>query len=333
MKSSNASPSVFGTDFQANAAIFLALENIKELAKLRMEGEKQDIELTLKNGKKLYAQAKSVVNAKTDYNNVRRNLKDALVSLSNADSNNIIKLIFITNSNNPFNDKESMAKFYGPPTEIEYKDLPDSAKKVIDDILKREKIYFDLNKLLVKYFMFETDNEREKYKVIRQEISEFINRLDLNISYEELMDIWQHEVFKNGTKIDTEITINKKDMIWPVVVLAFRKNDCHKLLDEYDDGLIEEINKRYNATINNRIERYDVVTKVIYNFESCRIKGTSAKQSIINFIEDRWWEYIDLFSLESIQDVEIKEGVCKLILSKILDQRFTIDKIKKGVVL
>ena len=35
---SNASPEVFGFDFQVNATIFLLLDNIKELKTIRMEG-------------------------------------------------------------------------------------------------------------------------------------------------------------------------------------------------------------------------------------------------------------------------------------------------------
>lgn len=34
----NASPEVFGFDFQVNATIFLLLDNIKELKAIRMEG-------------------------------------------------------------------------------------------------------------------------------------------------------------------------------------------------------------------------------------------------------------------------------------------------------
>ena len=37
-KNSNASPEVFGFDFQVNATIFLLLDNIKEVKAVRMEG-------------------------------------------------------------------------------------------------------------------------------------------------------------------------------------------------------------------------------------------------------------------------------------------------------
>lgn len=50
MKSRRANAVLFGFDFQRNAAIVLMLENIKDLHTLRLEGNHEDIELTLDNG-------------------------------------------------------------------------------------------------------------------------------------------------------------------------------------------------------------------------------------------------------------------------------------------
>lgn len=61
---------LFGIDFQTNAAIVLMLENIKEMSTVRVEGE-EDIEIQLNDGSYVLAQAKSVVDSSTDYNNVR----------------------------------------------------------------------------------------------------------------------------------------------------------------------------------------------------------------------------------------------------------------------
>lgn len=93
MGNTNASPTIFGFDFQVNAAIVLMLENIKNLKKLRLEGATEDIELTLNNGKKVFAQAKSVVNASTVFNNVWANLRKAIGTLSSADGEDVDKLI------------------------------------------------------------------------------------------------------------------------------------------------------------------------------------------------------------------------------------------------
>ena len=54
---------LFGFDFQVNAAIVLMLDNIKDLKSLRLEGNYEDVELTLVDGQKILAQAKAVENA------------------------------------------------------------------------------------------------------------------------------------------------------------------------------------------------------------------------------------------------------------------------------
>ena len=49
MAKRNASASAFGWDFQVNAAIVLMLENIADAEFVRVEGETEDIEITLSN--------------------------------------------------------------------------------------------------------------------------------------------------------------------------------------------------------------------------------------------------------------------------------------------
>lgn len=51
---------MFGFDFQRNAAIVLMLENIKELKSVRLEGNEEDIEISLNDGQKILAQAKAI---------------------------------------------------------------------------------------------------------------------------------------------------------------------------------------------------------------------------------------------------------------------------------
>lgn len=43
MKSSNASASAFGWDFQSNAAIMLMLKNIEKASKVKVEGQTEDV--------------------------------------------------------------------------------------------------------------------------------------------------------------------------------------------------------------------------------------------------------------------------------------------------
>lgn len=112
MRDRRAHAVLFGFDFQVNAAIVLMLENIRELKSLRLEGNEEDIELTLEDNRNILAQAKSVENASSDFSNVRANLKKTLITLSEGVQKAETKqLIFITNSPNPFNDQNSRTSF------------------------------------------------------------------------------------------------------------------------------------------------------------------------------------------------------------------------------
>ncbi|MCL2033487.1 MAG: hypothetical protein FWG94_02020 [Oscillospiraceae bacterium] len=83
MKNTNASPIIFGWDFQINAAIILFLENIKEVKSIRVEGMTEDIEITLNNGRSIYSQSKAV-ERENDYTNVLKKLKEAIITLDAA---------------------------------------------------------------------------------------------------------------------------------------------------------------------------------------------------------------------------------------------------------
>lgn len=172
----------FGFDFQVNAAIVLMLENIKELKSLRLEGNYEDIELTLEDDQKILAQAKSVENSSSDFSNVRANLKKALTTLSEgAKQINAKQLILITNSPNPFKGDNSRGIFWAP-TRRAFSTLPSSAQQIITDYLSQIEAPLDPQKFTVQFFHFETDDETERYKVVMQAIDNFIGSLNANTS-------------------------------------------------------------------------------------------------------------------------------------------------------
>lgn len=329
--SSNASSEIFGFDFQVNATIFLLLDNINEIKSVRMEGATEDIELTMNDGSQIMAQAKGIVKGSSDFSNVRRNLKKAIGTLSAADDQSVEQLILITNSKNPLNEESSKSFFYGPPVAIGYNDLSDEAKAVIDNIIKKLNISFDTNKFQIYYFMFETDNRKTRYVVIEEKVKEFINQLNLGqvLSATELMNVWQNDFFHNGAQIDTTISFSKKELVWPVIVLTLGKQLSSEYIDDYDQGFINEVSQQYSYLINAITERYDLITKILFDYNSSNY-DISMKERTRKFIDDRWKDYIAIFSSESL-DNEVQEAVIKVILAKVIRQRYFIDSISKGV--
>lgn len=83
MANTNSSDSLFGWNFQINAAIVIMLEDITNVQKVRVEGSTEDIEITLVNGECIFSQAKALADPSST-KNVRKKLSDGLGTLNQA---------------------------------------------------------------------------------------------------------------------------------------------------------------------------------------------------------------------------------------------------------
>ena len=324
----------FGFDFQTNAAIVLMLENIKDLVSLRVEGNDEDIELTLNNGKKILAQAKAIENSSSDFSNVLRNLKKALTSLSEGAQNaNVQQLILITNSPNPLKKASTQSIFYGH-AHRRYSSMPASAQQIIDGYLESINAPLDPQQFMIQVVPFETDDEEERYKVVLQVINDFIGSLNANLSPgigRKLHGIWRNSIFTNSTKKNTGIQLSKKSIIWPIIVLETEITACRtSFLDRFDPGIYDEITRLYADTINSCCERMDYFTKIIYDFNAFKGIKRSHAELIEEFVDATWEQYKADFEAGNVSG-ELLETLTKIILYNVVYRRIAIDNIKQGV--
>lgn len=327
MPNRSATYTVFGFDFQVNAAIVIMLENIRELKSIRMEG-KEDIELQLNNGNYVLAQAKSVVQASQDFTNVMANLKKAMESLSEAGVNHEVEeLIYITNSTNPFNTKPESFIFAGLPSHRRYDELLPKSKKKLDKIISGLTIPIDKSKLVIQTLPFETDNKNERYKYVWSAIEELLNNLgNLSISKVRLHEIWTNDIFQSGTIGNQGIKLTKNDIIWPIIVLTTENENYDEDLDE---AQIEEVKRLYGTIINTYTEKYEFLTKVLFAFNDFQ-KDKILKERIRLFISERYHDFLYIVEAATIDD-ELKDLIVKVILRNILLKRYQIQKIKEQV--
>lgn len=334
MKNRRANAVLFGFDFQRNAAIVLMLENIKNLRSVRIEGNEEDIELTLETGQKILAQAKAVEKSSSDFSHVRENLNKALTSLSEgAQKTDAQQLIFITNSPNPFNDADSKVVFGGLPTRRSFSDLPSSAQKIVQKYLGDIDNPLDLQKFTVQVFPFETDDDTERYKVVTQAVSDFIGSLNVNVSHglgKWLLRVWHDDIFINGSKRDAYIQLDKKDIIWPILVYETDINRCDDdFLNQFDIGVYDEVVRLYGSIIDSCCERIEFFTKILYDYT--QFPSTKKQmEKCLDFIDYSWENYKSAFSSECIDD-ETLEALTKIVLYNVIRRRITIDKIRQGV--
>lgn len=328
----DASSVLFGFDFQSNAAIVLMIENFLEMESIRIEGE-EDIEIRLSNGAFVIAQAKSVVKSSTDFDNVRQKGRMAMKSLSEASQKMMVKqIVYITNSPNPFNDEASRPMF-NLWSRVKYSYLPDQTKEIILDWLSEIDSPLDTDKLTIEVIPFETDDDVQRYKVVKQVISDFIGDLQLynrDGLRNRLHEVWQVMFDKNGSKSDRAIRLTKKDIVWPIIVFVtgygqLDRNSCY--CTDLDEGEFVIIQSKYRELIEDTCERFDLSVKVITDFYE---KNMSGRQAIERFIEENWMSYQDDFGLEQV-DASLKVSLTKIFLYTILKSRYDIDNIKKSV--
>lgn len=235
MSDRNASSSAFGWDFQANSAMLLMLENIREAKRVRVEGSDEDIEITLDDHTKIYAQAKAVEKP-DDTSHVIDKLTKALETLSDAAKNGDgSQFTYMTNSSNPFNNQRTVSYFTGR-THLGFDELPDQAQKRIKDIITKNGFAdLDVHKLDIRVIPFYGNDLKNRYKEIQACVNEFLATVSVNLPgvNAEIMEIWQRDLFLNATQSDTAISVSKEKMIWRLIVLVVDKtaaNEYKKIL-------------------------------------------------------------------------------------------------------
>lgn len=331
MADTNASDSIFGWDFQINAAIVLMLEDIVNVQKIRVEGQSEDIEIALSDGDFVFSQAKALADPSST-KNVRKKLSNGLRTLNqSAKQSGVHKLIYITNAYDPLADKKSMPSFYGQSRKP-YASLTDSAKRVIDNILTKEDYSdIDKSKLFIYTLPFENDLN-DRYKVVIEKVKDFISSIKSNLSgsAQEVLSIWQQQLFENATLHNTAIILTKKDIMWPLIVVmcddGFRANPFS---EDIDDGMYNEILSRYKSFISCKCQKFSFATRVLSDFQNYESSKTG-NDRIIEFINNQWGAYLDEFTLDNNTE-EMINTLIKTILFQLLRQRYLINEVKKKV--
>lgn len=329
-KSSNASPTEFGFDFQHNVGIVLMLKFINTAESVRCEGNFEDVELTLSSKEKVYAQAKALVDPDRSDLIVSR-MGDALESLNRTAANkDAAGLVFATNCPNPFNDLASIQSFaIGVPL-VGYNELPETAREKFEDIYKRRGVSFEKSKYKVLTFCFrEGDN---KYIAVKDAVNEFLAELDIPQCVgmgKVILANWQLAMQQNASNTDLSVVITKKKLLWSLIVKLCECCDNSEWFDECDECEIGEVKRAYNGVIDDATEQFEFATKVLsgYAYFKDQHMGLGSRAVRDRFISEKWMEYSTEFKVDDDLP-KVKEIVTKLTLDKIISNRENIRKIK-----
>lgn len=149
------------------------------------------------------------------------------------------------------------------------------------------------------------------------------------ISPNKLMNIWQNEIFTNGTKRNALIKKTKADIVWPIIIIAIDIEKYETILaDELDEGQYDDIIRNYKDLIDDCCEKCEFYIRVLYDYKDFKSKGT-INQKCLEFAKTHWKNYLDELRVDT--DSETQKGLIQIILYSIVRNRLAIQKIKEGV--
>lgn len=358
----DASASSFGWNFQSNAGIFLFLKYIQRATDIKIESTQQDIEITLLDGSKVFAQAKSAQDY-TVANDKKEKFKDAIISLSrNPQGNN--QLLYISNipdtfktANNAFNNtvvsyesclsavkKEIDQTFRATIESIEKKlsneHKEEKKKKLIS--LKRKIENFNKSSLYISTICPYYGDEQNRYIQISDTVLGFLvdniklSRDDAISIKQRLLEHWQLSFEHNSTIKDNSNTknISKADFTWPVAALLI-DNDPSEISDcltfTPDMAITNEIRRILERPESVYHERFEFSNRVLQDFANFKkgFRESGIVQIEKAFIKNRYDQFLEEFN--HITDIEEKEYITKAILYRIISNNRNMQKISAGV--
>ena len=323
---SNATPVQNGFLFQDCSAIVLFFDHIKDVKSFRVEGQKEDIEFELNDGSFIYSQSKycSKDLQKTKAKSI---FQDALRTLSLADSEKCSGLVYTTNIILPFGPKTPSVDFGHHDYCIDYSNLSQDSKNIIDSIIETKQLLLDRSKLSIRIIAFQESDLQHTNSVVYQNINRFLNKLGNRFRFDEekIMSLFMDIISYNKNNRDLSAQISKHNIIW--ILIDYLMSTVDPGFDHLDPALRYEVESKYEELISIYVERIQYTTAILYDYkEWCKDRSITA-ETVQDFVTTNWKHYSSEFDSDTI-DFETLKALTILILSKILTLRYIIEDIK-----
>lgn len=321
---SQARASAFGWIFQSSAGLYLLLDCIEDAVSIKMEGKKEDVEITLNDNTIIYAQAKSVENINDEKNN-RKKLKSALASLSKC-TKSVSKLIYVSNILNPLDSDTPKHYIY---SRTSYSSILTPDQQMITKLLAEidDGAKFQTAKFELVTFKFAGEDDTQRYSDVLSKTKEFLAKTDVSDGKAQAaLNEWKNLLMNNNAQ---RATLSKGDVIFPLILVAIGHQDLEAKYNEVCTlGIYDETMEKYAEFIRNTPSKSEFFMRVCGHYQKKYPRGGD---NIIAYVKDEenWKSYTDEFSaIES--DPEYLESLIKLLLLATLLKRKTISSIKEA---
>ncbi len=314
----NASASAFGWQFQINIAIYLMIKYFGKFKEMKIEGEKEDIEISLDNSKKIYAQAKSKQNINDgDTSSYSTKLRKALESLSDVNDNDSESLIYISNLEpNPLNsgtNEFELVSFF------KYNELSLASKEKIDIQLNQLQKNINRDKLIIAKVPFFGEDKETKQKYIIAKIENFLTFIssDLLPYKNRFLQMLESEALHNATQNNMKLKFKKEDVLWRLLILKLGDGNSIKFDEsmEIEEETFFEALDTYDRIINYKEADFDVYNKISNLIMKAKIenKEIRSNQFVIKY-ENEIYDIV--FKNNKDSNMETIEKACSKIIAK-----------------
>ncbi len=317
-KNRNASASAFGWQFQINMAIYLMIKYFGKFKEMKIEGEKEDIEISLNNNRKIYAQAKSKQNVNDgDTSSYSTKLKEALESLSDVNDNDSESLIYISNLEpNPLNSGTNEFELV---SFLRYNELSEASKEKIDAQLKKLKNNIDKDKLVIAKVPFFSEDKDTRQKFIIAKLDDFLTFIssDLLQYKNRFLEMLESEAYHNSTQSNMKLKIKKEDVLWRLLILKLGDSNSLKFDENMkieEEDFFEALDK-YDKIINYKEADFKTYNKISNLIEKVKNNEQNIKSNA--FITQYENEIYDIvFENNKNDNMETIEKACSKIIAK-----------------
>lgn len=339
----NATSTNFGFQFQINVAIYFMFHYLKDIYNIKVEGEKEDIEVVLKDKTKYMIQAKSKTKDIYDNSGNSQKLKQALLSLAEADGDNVRYLFYASNMVNPLTTSTTEFEKYGI-TVMKYDELSPQSQEKINTQIKNNvdehhnnKYDIDTNKLVIFRIPFFGEFDAEKYKYIYEEAKNVLGIMsDTLVNKHQTIVKYCESKFLNNSASNPKIKISKEEFCNWIILTEVDSMDLSN--DGFDIGIDEldyyEAYQKYQRYIDEKTSSYENYSKVYSLFNRKRQKQNITISEFVKQEKISLYNYFYTQNLKSENEINDNNKfdvyISQIISYAILKKKSVIDRIKKG---
>lgn len=344
MPDRNATPTNFGFQFQINVAIYFMFNYLKNIKSIRVEGKKQDVEVTLMNENKFMIQAKSTATNIYDNKNNSTKLREALESLAEADNKNVECLFYASNLINPLNTTTKEFENNRIVT-VKYSELSPKSqakidKQIANNIDNGEIYNINRDKLVILKIPFFGDFPEERHNFIYEVAKITLTKMGENLAnrHRDIIDYCEGK-FLNNSATNPKIEISKEEFCNWIILIEVENSS---LLEQYIDIGISELDydeayRKYQNYIDRKASSYENYTKVLSLYNK---KSKDRMMTIIDFVKEEKVALYNIFFNETFQNEnEIEEKnrldlyISQMLSYVILKKNSIISRIEKEAAL